>query len=75
MPSLCCHSPFHGVQGVIALQGKRIATSYPFLVNKWLNENSGTAEIHEISGSVEIAPGIGLADGGRPRGAADQPFS
>jgi ATP phosphoribosyltransferase len=48
--------------GVISLQGKRIATSYPFLVNKWLNENLVQAEIHEISGSVEIAPGIGLAD-------------
>ncbi|MGN6417064.1 MAG: ATP phosphoribosyltransferase [Pseudobacter sp.] len=48
--------------GVTSLQGKRIATSYPFLVNKWLNENLVQAEIHEISGSVEIAPGIGLAD-------------
>lgn len=44
------------------LQGKRIATSYPVLVKKFLDENSITAEIHEISGSVEIAPGIGLAD-------------
>ena len=49
-------------EGVTSLQGKRIATSYPFLVNKWLNENLVQAEIHEISGSVEIAPGIGLAD-------------
>ncbi|WP_127132147.1 ATP phosphoribosyltransferase [Pseudoflavitalea rhizosphaerae] len=49
-------------EGVASLQGKRIATSYPFLVNKWLNENLVQAEIHEISGSVEIAPGIGLAD-------------
>ncbi|CAN5456653.1 ATP phosphoribosyltransferase [soil metagenome] len=44
------------------LQGKRIATSYPVLVKKFLDENKITAEIHEISGSVEIAPGIGLAD-------------
>jgi ATP phosphoribosyltransferase len=44
------------------LQGKRIATSYPVLVKKFLDENNITAEIHEISGSVEIAPGIGLAD-------------
>jgi len=44
------------------LQGKRIATSYPVLVQKFLNENEVNAEIHEISGSVEIAPGIGLAD-------------
>lgn len=45
-----------------SLQGKRIATSYPVLVQKFLDEKSITAEIHEISGSVEIAPGIGLAD-------------
>lgn len=44
------------------LQGKRIATSYPVLVQKFLNEQNIKAEIHEISGSVEIAPGIGLAD-------------
>jgi ATP phosphoribosyltransferase len=44
------------------LQGKRIATSYPVLLQKYLDENKITAEIHEISGSVEIAPGIGLAD-------------
>jgi len=49
-------------EGVASLQGKRIATSYPFLVNKFLSENLVQAEIHEISGSVEIAPGIGLAD-------------
>jgi ATP phosphoribosyltransferase len=44
------------------LQGKRIATSYPVLLKKYLEENNITAEIHEISGSVEIAPGIGLAE-------------
>jgi ATP phosphoribosyltransferase len=44
------------------LQGKRIATSYPVLLKKYLDENAINAEIHEISGSVEIAPGIGLAD-------------
>ena len=44
------------------LDGKRIATSYPFLTQKFLNENEINAEIHEISGSVELAPGIGLAD-------------
>ena len=48
--------------GVQDLQGKKIATSYPVLTQKFLNENNITAEIHEISGSVEIAPGIGLAD-------------
>ncbi len=44
------------------LQGKRIATTYPVLVQQYLDENVISAEIHEISGSVEIAPGIGLAD-------------
>lgn len=48
--------------GVNYLQGKKIATSYPVLVQNFLNENRVSAEIHEISGSVEIAPGIGLAD-------------
>jgi ATP phosphoribosyltransferase len=49
-------------EGVGYLQGKKIATSYPVLVKKFLQENRVSAEIHEISGSVEIAPGIGLAD-------------
>jgi ATP phosphoribosyltransferase len=44
------------------LTGKKIATSYPVLVQQYLTENNINAEIHEISGSVEIAPGIGLAD-------------
>ena len=48
--------------GATYLSGKKIATSYPILVQKYLNENKIQAEIHEISGSVEIAPGIGLAD-------------
>lgn len=49
-------------KGVQSLDGKRIATSYPFLVNEFLKKNNIAAEIHEISGSVEIAPGIGLSD-------------
>jgi ATP phosphoribosyltransferase len=44
------------------LDGKRIATSYPHILGTFLAENHIDAEIHEISGSVEIAPGIGLAD-------------
>lgn len=48
--------------GAKSLQGKRIATSYPVLVQQYLDSNQVQAEIHEISGSVEIAPGIGLAD-------------
>ncbi|MES1160228.1 MAG: ATP phosphoribosyltransferase [Bacteroidota bacterium] len=47
--------------GVNYLQGKRIATTYPILVRQFLEKNKVEAEIHEISGSVEIAPGIGLA--------------
>lgn len=47
--------------GVPFLQGKRIATSYPLILNDFLIKNNVDAEIHEISGSVEIAPGIGLA--------------
>ena len=43
--------------------GKKIATSYPVTLNKYLDENGINAEIHAISGSVEIAPNIGLADG------------
>ena len=42
--------------------GLRIATSYPTILSKFLKTNKIKAEIHEISGSVEIAPGIGLAD-------------
>ncbi len=44
------------------LQGKKIATPYPVITQAFLKEQGVTAEIHEISGSVEIAPGIGLAD-------------
>ena len=45
-----------------SLQGKKIATSYPVILKEFLDKNNISAEIHEISGSVEIAPGIGLAD-------------
>jgi ATP phosphoribosyltransferase len=44
------------------LEGKNIATSFPVIVQKYLDKNKIKAGIHEISGSVEIAPGIGLAD-------------
>lgn len=44
------------------LQQKRIATTYPLLLQNFLNENKIDAEIHEISGSVEITTGVGLAD-------------
>lgn len=48
--------------GVQWLHGKNIATSYPNIVKQFLKKNNVDAGIHEISGSVEIAPGIGLAD-------------
>ncbi|MDY0931265.1 ATP phosphoribosyltransferase [Chryseobacterium sp. CFBP8996] len=44
-------------------QGKKIATSYPNTLNRFLLQNNISADIHVISGSVEIAPNIGLADG------------
>ena len=44
------------------LNNKRIATTYPFLLQQFLDKNNIDAEIHEISGSVEITPGVGLAD-------------
>ncbi len=44
-------------------QGKKIATSYPNTLQNFLEKNNISAEIHIISGSVEIAPNIGLADG------------
>lgn len=44
-------------------QGKKIATSYPNTLKRFLDEQGITADIHVISGSVEIAPNIGLADG------------
>ena len=48
--------------GPSSLQGKRIATSYPNSLQQYLDQHQVQADIHEISGSVEIAPNIGLAD-------------
>jgi ATP phosphoribosyltransferase len=48
--------------GTADLNGKKLATSYPNTVKAFLAKNSIDAEIHEISGSVEIAPNLGLAD-------------
>lgn len=50
------------ISSVNDLQGKKIATSYPVVLNEYLQRCNVSAEIHEISGSVEIAPKIGLAD-------------
>jgi ATP phosphoribosyltransferase len=44
------------------LAGRRIATSYPNVLDRYLKDRGVSAEVHEISGSVEIAPSIGLAD-------------
>lgn len=49
-------------QDISWLKGKKIATSYPNSLKDFLTDNNIEAEIHEISGSVEIAPNIGLAD-------------
>ena len=48
--------------GLQYFMNKKIATSYPHILTGFLKENNITAEIEEISGSVEIAPGIGLAN-------------
>jgi len=49
--------------GISYFQGKNIATSYPKILGDYLKTQNIQAEIHEISGSVEIAPSIGLAEG------------
>jgi ATP phosphoribosyltransferase len=48
--------------GLEYFNNKKVATSYPRLLSEYFSKNGITAEIEEISGSVEIAPGIGLAD-------------
>jgi ATP phosphoribosyltransferase len=48
--------------GLEWFEGKTIATSYPSILSKFLKEHNINSLLHEISGSVEIAPGIGLAD-------------
>lgn len=52
----------HEYPGVQWLNGKKIATSYPGILQDFLDRQQVQAEIHVITGSVEIAPGIGLAD-------------
>ncbi|MBQ9357160.1 MAG: ATP phosphoribosyltransferase [Prevotella sp.] len=49
-------------QGLEWFNGRKIATSYPVILQDFLDKNNITAEIHVITGSVEISPGIGLAD-------------
>lgn len=50
------------IRSINDLTGKKIATSYPSILADYLKEKNISASIHEISGSVEIAPRIGLAD-------------
>ena len=50
------------IRSLADLQNKKIATSYPRLLQAFLDRNGLAAAVHEISGSVEIAPRIGLAD-------------
>ncbi len=49
-------------KGLEWFEGKRIATSYPGILRRFMQENGINADIHVITGSVEISPGIGLAD-------------
>ena len=49
--------------GITYFEGKKIATSYPFILEKYLKQQGVNASIEFISGSVEIAPSIGLANG------------
>lgn len=49
--------------GVEWFNGKKIATSYPNILKKFMEEKGVKMDVHVIQGSVEIAPGIGLADG------------
>lgn len=49
-------------EGLDWFQGKKIATSYPAILQNFLDKNGIKAEIHVITGSVEISPGIGLSD-------------
>jgi ATP phosphoribosyltransferase len=49
-------------EGLAWFEGKKIATSYPVILREFLQRNHINAETHIITGSVEIAPGIGLAD-------------
>jgi ATP phosphoribosyltransferase len=53
----------HDYNGVHWFDGRRVATSYPHILQKYFDEQGVIAEIHEIAGSVEVAPAVGMADG------------
>lgn len=48
--------------GIKWFEGKRVATSYPVILRNYFNENNIHAFVHEIAGSVEVAPAVGMAD-------------
>ncbi len=48
--------------GLSWFEGKRVATSYPVILRNYFNENGIQAFVHEIAGSVEVAPAVGMAD-------------
>ena len=48
--------------GLEDLEGKRIATSYPVILKNYMDEHGVSADVHILSGSVELAPSIGVAD-------------
>jgi ATP phosphoribosyltransferase len=50
------------ITDISQLSGKAIATSYPVILQKYLDDNKVNAEVRMISGSVEIGPGLGLSD-------------
>lgn len=60
---LCLALPKNSVyEGKTSLEGLRIATSYPRILSDFLEKNNIKAELHEISGAVEITPSLGLSD-------------
>ena len=50
-------------KGPNSLSGKRLATTYPCLLQEFLNNEQITSEIIQLNGAVEIAPALGIADG------------
>lgn len=48
--------------GIEWFSGRRVATSYPVILDSYFRENGVKAEIHQIAGSVEVAPSVGMAD-------------
>jgi ATP phosphoribosyltransferase len=49
-------------EGIEYFQGKRVATSYPGILTRYFKKNNIDAQIHQIAGSVEVAPSVGMAD-------------